>query len=173
MARWEDLTKNEQTALRKLARGELREVSARGFAASWLLALLTLAARRVASLLRGLIFIEQGQGLPVALFSGVPEPQDGRFVLRGPWAALRLRRELAGTSGGSIARNLKVRHAYAVMIEELVQLELNRMQKIDHGRPGDRDVSRCQNSRRMSRRRVPRRRQSQSLFECAWWCPLG
>ena len=29
MARWEDLTKNEQTALRKLARGELREVSAR------------------------------------------------------------------------------------------------------------------------------------------------
>ena len=65
-------------------------------------------------------------------------------MLRGPWAALRLRRELAGTSGGSIARNLKVRHAYAVMIEELVQLELNRMQKIDHGRPGDRDVSRCQ-----------------------------
>ena len=28
MTRWEDLTKNEKTALRKLARGELHDVSA-------------------------------------------------------------------------------------------------------------------------------------------------
>ena len=74
MTRWEDLTNNEKTALRQLARGELREVSALMIRRLVALGLADPSTRMAASLPQGSISIEQGQSLPAVLPETMNDP---------------------------------------------------------------------------------------------------